>query len=138
MSQAISNLDELLRTMNATREPGVYAYVSVPHETDVSALPYLALFREREGISLIVAEEVAQQAGLAMIFRCAWISLTVHSDLEACGLTTAFSTALSAQGISCNVVAAAFHDHIFVPLHRADDAIACLDALSASRSRSPS
>ena len=132
MTTAISDLQEILRSLNAVREPGVYAYVSVPHGSDVSTLPYLAYFREREGISLILPEEAARQARLPILFRCAWISLTVHSDLEAAGLTAAFSTALSARGISCNVVAAAFHDHIFVPLDRADEAIECLDNLSRS------
>lgn len=130
MSQAISNLQEILRSLDAVREPGVFAYVSVPHGSDVSALPYLAYFREREGISLILPEQAAHQAHLPILFRCAWISLTVHSDLEATGLTAAFSKALSERGISCNVVAAAFHDHIFVPNDRADEALKCLDALS--------
>jgi len=47
-------------------------------------------------------------------FVASWITLTVHSSLEAIGLTAAFSAALSQEGIICNVVAAFYHDHIFV------------------------
>jgi hypothetical protein len=44
------------------------------------------------------------------------------------GLTAAFSRALGEADISCNVIAAAYHDHIFVPV---DDAPRAMDALSA-------
>lgn len=53
-------------------------------------------------------------------------TVTVHSDLQAVGLTAAVAEALTKASISCNVVAAAFHDHIFVPVERATDALAQL------------
>jgi uncharacterized protein len=55
--------------------------------------------------------------------------LTVNSALEAVGLTAAFATALGNSGISCNVVAGACHDHIFVPLELADAAMHVLHLL---------
>lgn len=64
-----------------------------------------------------------------MLFRAAWITLTVHSDLQAVGFTAAFAGALGRAGISCNVVAGAFHDHIFVPVEQAQEALAALKAL---------
>jgi hypothetical protein len=76
-----------------------------------------------------VPEEQAVAAGLPVLFRAAWISLTVHSDLDAIGLTAAFASALGQAGISCNVVAGAFHDHIFVPVAQAQQALAVLRAL---------
>ena len=54
---------------------------------------------------------------------------TVHSDLNAVGLTAAFASALGGAGISCNVVAGAYHDHLFVPVERADDAMRALRSL---------
>jgi hypothetical protein len=71
-------------------------------------------------------EGAAEAAGVTPLFRAAWITLTVHSDLNAVGLTAAFARALGDAGISCNVMAAAYHDHIFVPV---DDAARAMNAL---------
>ena len=79
----------------------------------------------------MVEESVALRARLVPQFRCAWITLTVHSALQAVGLTAAFSAALGEVGISCNVVAGVFHDHLFVPVDRAHDAMDALRALQA-------
>jgi hypothetical protein len=90
----------------------------------------LASMREDEGTSLVLPRAYAAAAGLpdAPAFRC--ITLTVHSSLEAVGLTAAVATALAARGIAANVIAAARHDHVLVPAARADEALAALRALS--------
>ena len=126
MSQAISDLDVLLSSMEPMLHDGVYAYCVVADDFDFSRLVPVATVREAEGLTLVVPEEQALDAGLKVVFRAAWISLMVHSDLQAVGLTAAFSNALGRAGISCNVVAGAFHDHIFVPEEKAQQA---LDAL---------
>jgi hypothetical protein len=125
----VRDLDRLLATMEPELQPGVWVYASLPLDADPRPLAPLATFREREGLSVIVAEETARAAGLAVSFRAAWITLTVYSDLAAVGLTAAFAEALGAAGISCNVVAATHHDHLFVPVERAADALAALRAL---------
>ncbi|TKC86918.1 ACT domain-containing protein [Trinickia terrae] len=126
MNQPIGNLTELLASMHPELNEGVYVYTSVPLDADISQLAPLATFREREGLTLVVDEAAALSAGLQPLFRAAWITLTVHSDLQAVGLTAAFAKALGDAGISCNVVAAAFHDHIFVPVESAQRALAQL------------
>ena len=47
----------------------------------------------------------------------------VHSSLDAVGLTAAFSAKLTEKNISANVIAAYYHDHIFVPKEKAEQAL---------------
>lgn len=89
----------------------------------------VASMREPEGLSVILPEQVALDLGLPVAFTAAWITLTVHSDLAAIGLTAAFSSALGQAGISCNVVAGVHHDHLFVPVDQAQQAMETLRAL---------
>jgi len=125
----ISDLAELLRSMRPVLNDGVYCFVTVPSGFNMMSVNPIATFLEREGLSLIVEEHVAVSHRLTIAFRAAWITLTVHSDLHAVGLTAAVSSALADAGISCNVVAAAHHDHLFVPLDGAADAMAALHRL---------
>ena|SRR5437868_6388894 len=131
MSMAISNLAVLLASMDPVLHSGTYAYCVVAHEADVSGFSPVATVRELEGLTLVLPEEQAIKAGLPVLFRAGWITLTVHSDLQAIGLTAAFSSALGQAGISCNVVAGAFHDHIFVPVEQSQSALAALRRLAA-------
>lgn len=126
MHTPISNLKQLLRSVEPVLHDGVYAYCLVPHGTDVQSFAPIATVAEDEGMSLIVKEDIARAAGLALKFRAAWITLSVHSDLHAIGLTAAFSSALARAGISCNVVAGIFHDHIFVPVELGGQALQVL------------
>jgi hypothetical protein len=104
----------------------VYVFVSVPEGVVADASRAIASIREPEGLSLVLAETDAAAQGLVVQFRAAWLTLTVHSALEAVGLTAAFASALAEAGIGCNVVAGSFHDHLFVPYERAAEAMAVL------------
>ena len=135
MTEAISDLGVLLRSMRPTLRNGAYVFCVVPHGTDVRPLNPIGVFHEDEGTSLVVEESAAVAHGLASIFRAAWITLTIHSALNAVGLTAAVSRALADAGISCNVVAAAHHDHLFVPVEEADRAMLVLERLSGAAIR---
>jgi len=129
--QPISDLSSLLKSMQPELNPGTYAYATLsPHQT-VLLSDVVSLIREPEGISVIVTEANAERLGLKVVLRCAWITLTVNSDLQAVGLTAAFSSALGRAGVSCNVVAGANHDHIFVPVSQAPAAMQALHALQS-------
>jgi hypothetical protein len=129
MSQPISDLKLMISGMEPVLNEGVYAYTSVPYGTDTSLYFSIATVREMEGMTLLVPENQALENGWPVLFRCAWITLHVHSDLNACGLTAAFSKALADEKISCNVVAGAYHDHIFVPVDLATQSMAALKRL---------
>jgi hypothetical protein len=89
----------------------------------------IGTFREAEGLTVYLDGAATEAAGLRIVFRAAWITMNVHSDLEAIGFTAAFARALAARGIAANVVAGAFHDHIFVRWDKAQEAMAALSAL---------
>ena len=135
MSNPLSDLARLVSLMEPVLNEGVYVYSSVPPEIDLNSIPLVATFREREGLTLIALESEALKAKLPILFRAAWITLTVNSDLEAVGLTAAFASALADAGISCNVVAGAYHDHIFVPVECAEEAMAVLRSLQLNAAR---
>jgi hypothetical protein len=105
---------------------GVYIFSTLTAATDPRDLAPIATVCEKEGLTVVVEETIANEAHLPVLFRAAWITLTVHSDLQAVGLTAAFATALGQAGISCNVIAGAFHDHIFVPVEAAQAAMTAL------------
>ncbi|MGA7615600.1 MAG: ACT domain-containing protein [Thermoanaerobaculia bacterium] len=123
MTKPLSDLSTILRTLDPLLNDGVWIFASVPFDRPLDGLVPLATFREAEGMTVIVEESAAQADGLEPLFRCAWITLEVHSDLGAVGLTSAVAAALTEEGMSCNVVAAARHDHLFVPVEAASRAM---------------
>lgn len=131
----VTDLKQLLSGMKPNLAEGEFVYCSVPATAliDYIHLEPIGFFREREGMTLILPLEAARQAGLATTPAMRMITLEIHSSLEAVGLTAAFATALGNEGISANVVAAYYHDHIFVPSGDADRAMAALRALSAAQ-----
>jgi hypothetical protein len=126
----VGDLAKLLATLEPILHDGVYAFASLPAAIPEGLTP-LGTFRESEGLTVVVTESEARRHGLAVLFRAAWITLTVHSDLAAVGLTAAVARALGDEDISCNVVAAAYHDHLFVPVESGPAAVAALRALQA-------
>jgi hypothetical protein len=90
----------------------------------------MAVITESEGTTAIVSITEAERRGWPIEFRAAWLTVTVHSSLDAVGLTASLAGVLADRGIACNVLAGYFHDHLLVPLDRADEAIAALEALA--------
>jgi len=125
-----TNLDTILKTMKPKLNMGAFVFCSVKDLTLVNLNETVLFFKEEEGCTIIVKKELADTLKLDYSFICSWITLTVHSSLEAIGLTAAFSKALADNSIACNVVAAFYHDHIFVPIHDTEKAITVLNRFS--------
>ncbi|SFD21824.1 hypothetical protein SAMN05518672_1011098 [Chitinophaga sp. CF118] len=109
-----TNLRTLLASMKPLLNEGDYVFCTINDDTDIDLKNVICTFREKEGLTVIIKQELADRLDLSYSFIASWITLTIHSSLEAVGLTAAFSKALSDEDISCNVVAAFYHDHIFV------------------------
>ncbi|MCU0390619.1 MAG: ACT domain-containing protein [Thermoflexibacter sp.] len=127
-----TNLDQLLKTIEPKLHEGDYIFCTVKDFKKTNLSEVILFFREEEGFTLILEKKVADSLQLEYTFISSWITLTVHSSLEAVGLTASFSKALANENISCNVVAGYFHDHIFVNKKDAEKAMTVLHNLSAS------
>ncbi|WP_053982034.1 ACT domain-containing protein [Marinagarivorans algicola] len=126
----VTALNELLSSMSPELMQGEFVFCTTSGSPEkYLPLKPVAFFVEQEGLTLILPKDKAVAAGLPFdgVFR--QITLMVHSSLEAVGLTAAVSTKLTEKGISANVVAAYFHDHIFVPANKADAALLALREL---------
>jgi len=124
-----NDLAALLQGLSPRLNDGRYVYTRVHTGVPAGADP-IVVVREDEGLTLVLTQEEADRLDLAYEFVAAWITLQVHSALEAVGLTAAVSQVLTEAGISANVVAGYTHDHVFVPLQRADDAMRALATLT--------
>ena len=124
------DLEQMLSTLRVERRPGTFTFVT-------GVWPGLAerahaMIVEAEGPTYVVPVEAAEAAGAPFEFVGAWLTISVWSSLDAVGLTAAFSRSLGDAGIPCNVIAGYHHDHLLVPVDRADDAVAALARLSSS------
>ncbi|WP_329542938.1 ACT domain-containing protein [Streptomyces sp. NBC_01358] len=124
-----SDLRVLLSDLRPELHPGRYVYATAPDGRVPAGAAPVVTVREAEGLTLVLPEAVA--VGLPYSYVTGWITLRVHSALEAVGLTAAVSLALTDAGISCNVVAGFHHDHLFVPYERSAEAVAVLEALAS-------
>lgn len=126
------NLIELLSAMSPVLAPGEFVFVSIKGSCygDHSDLEPIASVVEREGLTLVIPRSKAEENGhkYESVFRA--ITLNIHSSLEAIGLTAAISKKLTEYGISANVLAGYFHDHIFVQSTLAEKALSAINELS--------
>ncbi|MFJ2647621.1 ACT domain-containing protein [Streptomyces sp. NPDC087420] len=125
------DLRALLSGMRPELNPGRYVFTTVGGPAGIpSGVTPLVTVAEGEGLTLVARLEEAEAAGLPYDYVAGWITLRVHSALEAVGLTAAVAQELASAGVSCNVVAGFHHDHLFVPYERAAEAVALLEGLA--------
>lgn len=133
----IVELDELLKSMTPEIQSGEYVFCTVDGNcSDFAHLNPLASFVESEGLTLVVSVEAAGVAQLPYGSTFRQITLSVHSSLDAVGLTAAVATKLASCNISANVVAAYYHDHIFVQSEKADEALLALQEFGVAENQS--
>ncbi len=125
-----TNLSKLIKEMKPVLNKGEYVITVVPNTDAISRADTICEFKEAEGVTIVMEKEKADELNLSYHYVAAWITLKVHSSLDAVGLTAAFSTALAKHHISSNVIAGYYHDHIFVDKKDGNKAIGVLNALS--------
>lgn len=124
-----TNLQLLLRDLRPQVNPGRYVFTTVHAGVPDGVRPVVTV-AEPEARTLVVRQEDADAANLPYEYVAGWITLRVHSALEAVGLTAAVARELADIGLSCNIVAGYHHDHLFVPYERVAEAVAALEALA--------
>ncbi|AMQ86726.1 ACT domain-containing protein [Pseudomonas glycinae] len=127
-----TSLTTLLRSMSPQLNAGEYVFCTLSDGELPSGLEVVGSFREQEGLTVILERSHAERAGFSFDYVAAWITLNVHSALQAVGLTAAFASALGKAGISCNVIAGYYHDHLFVGQADAERAMQVLRDLAAN------
>ncbi len=134
-----ANLDKLLSSMAPELDPEEFVFVSFEGARygDHADLNPVAAVAEQEGLTLVVPKTIAEEHGIACGAVFKRITLNVHSSLEAVGLTAAVAGKLAALGLSANVVAGYYHDHIFLPCAQAEPALVALRELASASKSGP-
>ncbi|MBU0981012.1 MAG: ACT domain-containing protein [Nanoarchaeota archaeon] len=122
----IKDLKTLLNSMSPKLNKGEYVFCKA--DFDPSLMPVL-VFEEEEGTTLILRKEIADKKMIEYDGAWSWITLTVHSDLEAVGFLAKITEKLAEAGISVNTVSAFHHDHLFVPVEKAEGAMKVLKGI---------
>ncbi|HTX56494.1 MAG TPA: ACT domain-containing protein [Candidatus Acidoferrales bacterium] len=129
------DLQTLLITMKPALDPREWVFCCVDRSFPIAEVRPLLTFRETEGITIVVERLVAEEYNLDYAFPSSRITLRAESDLESVGFTATVTAALSKHTIATNVVSGFYHDHIFVPLERGEEALRVLEELSAQSAR---
>jgi hypothetical protein len=129
--QGQTDLNSLLRGLSPHLVEGVHVFVTLPPgHTPPPGLTPRMVFQETEGVTLILLKSEAEAHDLPCEFPCRMITLKVHSSLAAVGFIARIATQLARVGMGVNPVSGFFHDHLFVPEARADEAMALLCSLA--------
>ena len=125
-----TNLQSLLANMKPALLEGEFVFCSVsPLAFDQLRIRPIGIFRESEGVTIIIERSVADAEGLGYEFISRMITLNIHSSLEAVGFLASITSKLAEAGISVNTVSAFYHDHLFVPTDKASAVMRLLDKL---------
>ena len=125
------NLQKLIASMTPIliEQEYIFGTLSTYTNEKIALLNPISTFQEAEGLTVVLQKSKADEYNIPYsgVFSC--ITLSVHSSLDAVGLTAAVSTKLTQVNISANVIAAYYHDHVFVASKDAQKALLALNEL---------
>jgi len=124
------NLDKLIASMQPQMHEPVYVFATVPEDFNWQPANPVMVFQESEGLTLILKQELSDSQGIEYEFPCRKITLNIHSSLDAVGFLARITVRLAELGMGVNPVSGFYHDHLFVPVDRADEALQALVAMT--------
>lgn len=128
----ITDLKQTLSSMEVVCDDVEYGFASIPDDSTIDRDKVLATFQENGRLAVIAPKAYLDSKGIENEGPYAKLTIDVHTSLELVGLTAVMSNKLAEHGISANVVAAFYHDHVFVQYGLREKAIGLLEGLKNS------
>lgn len=124
------NLQALFKSLTTILIDGVFVFITLPTDQVPDDITPRMRFEEAEGTTLIILQSEADALGLEYEFPCRMITLDVHSSLEAVGFIAYIATQLAKHNMGVNPVSGFYHDHLFIPNGREQDALDILKRIA--------
>ena len=117
---------KLIKGMAPVLNEGEYVFTTLKDADLVPRSETICEFKEHEGITIVLERRKADHYNLSYSYTASWITLCIHSSLDAVGLIALISNELMTQNIGCNVISGYYHDHLFVAKKDAQKALKVL------------
>lgn len=122
-----TNLEEVLKSIKVSCDGIEYCFATVK-DNNFSLKEILGIFQEDEGLTLIATKKYFEKNNISYDGPFAKLTIENHTSLDLVGLTATLSTKLAKVGISANVIAAYFHDYVFVQYNLRQKAISTINS----------
>ena len=118
-----TDLDKILKSLNPELSEEEYIFCTYKNRSPkLIESDSWAIIQEQEGTTYILERRKAEKYQIEFESVFKRITIKIFSSLNAVGLTAVISRRLANLGISANIVSGYFHDHIFIPTEKANEA----------------
>ncbi|MEM9524355.1 MAG: ACT domain-containing protein [Pseudomonadota bacterium] len=125
-----TDLEILLQSLSAELTEDVFVFATLPDGAMPRGIHPRMMFQETEGTTIVLTRQEATERDITFEFPCRMITLNIHSSLDAVGFIAVIAAELAKHGMGVNPVSAFYHDHLFVPEDRKDDAMKILEGIA--------